>query len=65
MWATLTTRSHLKKVFSPEPGVVPSPQVFYTLTVACRLIPDRASISTENPNFEIAYGMPDSERVVS
>ena len=48
------SRSRLKQVFSSELGVAPSPQVLEILMYACGLIPGRALISTENPNFEMA-----------
>jgi dTMP kinase len=47
-------RSHLKKVFSPDIGVDPSPQVLNILKYACGLSLGLALISNENPNFEIA-----------
>jgi hypothetical protein len=48
-------RSYLKKVFSIDIGVEPSYQVLDILEYACGLIFGLALISTENPNFEIAY----------
>jgi hypothetical protein len=48
------TRSYLKKVFSPDIGVEPSPQVLDILEYACGLSLGFALISYENPNFEIA-----------
>jgi len=48
-------RSHLKKVFSPDIGVEPSYQVLDILEYAWWLILGLALISTENPNFEIAF----------
>jgi len=50
----MTYRSHLKKVFSPDIGVEPSPQVLDILKYACGLSLGFALISNENPNFEIA-----------
>jgi hypothetical protein len=47
-------RSHLKKVFSPDICVEPSPQVLDILEYACGLSLGFALISNENPNFEIA-----------
>ena len=50
---TTSNRSHLKKVFSPEPGAEPSSQVLDILECAClRLGP--ALISDKDPNFETA-----------
>ena len=48
------TRSHLKKVFSPDIGVEPSSQVLDILEYADGLILGLALISTENPTFKIA-----------
>jgi hypothetical protein len=66
-------RSYLKKVFSPDIGVEPSPQVLDILKYACGLslgpqVLDilkyacglslgYALISNENPNFEIASSL--------
>jgi hypothetical protein len=47
-------RSHLKKVFSPDIGVEPSPQVLDIIEYACGLSIGFALISNENPNFEMA-----------
>jgi hypothetical protein len=51
---SIISRSHLKKVFSPDIGGEPSYQVLDMLKYACGLILGLALISTENPNFEIA-----------
>jgi hypothetical protein len=48
-------RRHLKRVFSPDIGVKPSFQVLDILQYICGLILGLVLISTENPNFEIAY----------
>jgi len=50
-------RSHLKKIFSPDIGVGPSPQVLDILKYACGLSLGFALLSNENPNFEIASNM--------
>ena len=50
-------RSRLKKVFSPDIGVDPSPQVLDILKYACGLSLGFALISYENPNFEIASNL--------
>jgi len=47
-------RNYLKKVFSPDIGVVSSSQVLDILEYACGLILGHALISNENPNFEMA-----------
>jgi hypothetical protein len=49
-------RNRLKKVFSPELGVAPSPQLFEIPEYACGLRLGRALISSENPIFEMASG---------
>jgi hypothetical protein len=51
------TRSHLKKVFSPDIGVKPSPQVLNILKYACGLSLGLALISNENPKLEIASNL--------
>ena len=50
----LSSRSHLKKVFSSDTCVEPLSQVLDILEYACGLILGLALISIENPNFEIA-----------
>jgi len=50
-------RCHLKKVFSSDIGVEPSYQVLDILEYACVLILGLALISTENPNFEVAFSV--------
>jgi hypothetical protein len=52
--AVMNTRSHLKKVFSANPGVATSDQVFEILMHVCGLMLGLALISSENPNFEMA-----------
>ena len=47
-------RSHLKKVFSPEPGVEPSSQVLDILEYACGLKLGPALILNPNLYFEMA-----------
>jgi hypothetical protein len=49
----LSTRSHLKKIFSTDIGVEPSSQDLDMLEFGCGLRLGLVLISTENPNFEI------------
>jgi hypothetical protein len=54
--------SHLKKVFSPDICVDPSPQVLNILKYACGLNLGLALISNENPDFEIASNIKRKDR---
>jgi len=56
-------RSYLKKVFSPDIGVEPSPQVLDILKYACGLSLGFALISNENPNFEMASSVQQSRGI--